>query len=151
MQQILGGCQEDYMRLARAFDKSVIASFPSHDVQTKDNRQDPSAANGHAQSQLHYRMPMNSYSGQPHPPPLIWEEPTPLRTTEQSRPESGRSSPALVGSIFRDEPPKTAPGMVEMLGQSSYTRGPSEHVTRPSRYHNGPSVTGYVEQITYYY
>jgi alpha-beta hydrolase superfamily lysophospholipase len=54
------------MRLTRAFDKSVIASFPSHDVQTKDNRQDASAANGHAQSQLHYRMPMNSYSGQPH-------------------------------------------------------------------------------------
>lgn len=50
MQQILGGVREDFRRLARAFDKSVIASFPSHDVQTKDNPQDPSAANGHAQS-----------------------------------------------------------------------------------------------------
>jgi hypothetical protein len=50
MQQILGGVQEDYSRVVRSFDKSVIASFPSHDVQTKDNPQDPSAANGHAQS-----------------------------------------------------------------------------------------------------
>jgi hypothetical protein len=37
MQQILGGVREDFRRLARAFDKSVIASFPSHDAQTKDN------------------------------------------------------------------------------------------------------------------
>jgi hypothetical protein len=37
MQQILGGVQEDYRRLARAFDKSVITHFPSHDVETKQN------------------------------------------------------------------------------------------------------------------
>jgi hypothetical protein len=73
MQQILGGVQEDYWRLARAFDKPSITSFPSHDAQTKEDPQDPSTANGHAQSQPLYGMLMNTYNGQPHPPPPIWE------------------------------------------------------------------------------
>jgi hypothetical protein len=33
MQQILGGVQEDYRRLARAF--AAITNFRSHDVETK--------------------------------------------------------------------------------------------------------------------
>jgi hypothetical protein len=40
--------EEDYKRLARVFDKFDVTSFPSHDAQTKENLQDPSAANGHA-------------------------------------------------------------------------------------------------------
>jgi hypothetical protein len=48
MQQLLGGVQEDYSRLARAFDKFVITNFQSHDVETKENPQNPLAANGHA-------------------------------------------------------------------------------------------------------
>jgi hypothetical protein len=61
MQQIIGGTQDDYKRLARAFDKSVIANFPTHEVETKDNMLDTSAANWHNQSQPLYRMPMNTY------------------------------------------------------------------------------------------
>jgi hypothetical protein len=106
MQQILGGVQEDYTRLTRAFDKSIISSFPSHDVQTKDNLQDPSAANGYAQSQPLYGVLMNSYSEQSHPLPPIWEEQTPLCTTGQSRPESGRSGLVAVDSVPHDEPPE---------------------------------------------
>lgn len=61
--------QEDYRKLARVFDKPAITNFPSHDVETKENPQDPSGANGHAQSQPLYGMSINSYtSRQPHPP-----------------------------------------------------------------------------------
>jgi hypothetical protein len=51
MQQILGGVQEDNRRLARAFDKTAITKFPSHEVETKQHPQDSSTTNGHAQSQ----------------------------------------------------------------------------------------------------
>jgi hypothetical protein len=33
MQQIIGGMQNDYKRLARAFDKSTITKFPLHEVE----------------------------------------------------------------------------------------------------------------------
>jgi hypothetical protein len=32
MQQIIRGTQNDYKRLVRAFDKSSVANFPSHEV-----------------------------------------------------------------------------------------------------------------------
>jgi hypothetical protein len=32
MQNIIGGMQNDYRRLVRAFNKSTIAKFPSHEV-----------------------------------------------------------------------------------------------------------------------
>jgi hypothetical protein len=34
MQQIIEDMQNDYRRLARAFDTFVIANFPSHEVET---------------------------------------------------------------------------------------------------------------------
>jgi hypothetical protein len=37
--------KEDYKRLARAFDKSDVAIFPSHKGKTGENTRDPSAAN----------------------------------------------------------------------------------------------------------
>jgi hypothetical protein len=40
MQQILRSVQEDYRRLARVFDKSAIANFSLHDVETRENPQD---------------------------------------------------------------------------------------------------------------
>jgi hypothetical protein len=115
--------QEDYRILACAFDKSSIASFWSHNVQTIDNQYDPSSANEHAPSYPLYGMPMNSYSGQPQPLPPTWEEPTPLRMARWSGPQSGRSSPAAVGSVPCDEQPKIVPGIGEMLGPSVYTSG----------------------------
>jgi hypothetical protein len=59
----------------------------------------------------------------------------PLHTVGQSRPETGRSGTAAVGSVPRDEPPKIALGVVEMLGSSGYTCDSSEHVTGPSGYY----------------
>lgn len=76
------------------FDKYGVANFSSHDVGTKENTQDVSAANGHAESQTLYGIPMNSYTGQPHPLP------TPLRTARQSEHESRPSGPATTGLSF---------------------------------------------------
>jgi hypothetical protein len=50
MQQIIGGKQDGYKRLARAFDKSVVGNFPTHEVETKENMHDSLAANWHDQS-----------------------------------------------------------------------------------------------------
>jgi hypothetical protein len=44
MQQILGGMQEDYRRLAHVFNKLAITNFPLHEVETKEHTQDSSAA-----------------------------------------------------------------------------------------------------------
>ena len=39
------GIQYDYKRLAHAFDKFVVVNFYLHDVETKKNAYDSSAAN----------------------------------------------------------------------------------------------------------
>jgi hypothetical protein len=57
--------QDDYKRLALAFDKSVVANFPMLKVETKESMQDSLVANWHDQSQLLYGMPMNTYLKQP--------------------------------------------------------------------------------------
>jgi hypothetical protein len=57
--------QDDYKRLARAFDKSDVASFPSHEVETKENTCDSSTANRHDQSQPLYGIPINTSPKQP--------------------------------------------------------------------------------------
>jgi hypothetical protein len=50
MQQIIGGMQDDYKRLASAFNNSVVANFPTHKVETKENMHDSSPTNWHDQS-----------------------------------------------------------------------------------------------------
>jgi hypothetical protein len=50
MQQIIEGMQDDYKRLARAFEKSVVANFPTHEDGTKENMHNSSATNWHDQS-----------------------------------------------------------------------------------------------------
>jgi hypothetical protein len=77
--------------------------------------------------------------------PLRTVELVPLRTVEQSRPEARRSSPATAGSVPRDGKLKPTLGTIEMLGPSGYTRGPSEHITEPSRYYTGTFAIGYAE------
>jgi hypothetical protein len=57
--------QDDCKRLARAFDKYVVANFPMHEVVTKENVHDSSATNWHDQSQPLYGMWMNLYPEQP--------------------------------------------------------------------------------------
>jgi hypothetical protein len=57
MQNIIGGMQNDYGRLVRAFDKSSIANFPSHEVELGGNTRNTSAIGCHDQSQPLYGMP----------------------------------------------------------------------------------------------
>jgi hypothetical protein len=47
MQNIIGGMQNDYRRLVRAFDKSNIANFPSHEVELGGNTSNTSATDCH--------------------------------------------------------------------------------------------------------
>jgi hypothetical protein len=61
MQNIIGGMQNDYRRLVRAFDKSSIANFPSHEVELGGNPRNASAIGCHDQSQPLYGMPMDTY------------------------------------------------------------------------------------------
>jgi hypothetical protein len=56
MQNIIGDMQNDYRRLVCAFDKSSIASFPSHEVELGDNARNTSARGCHDQSQPLYGM-----------------------------------------------------------------------------------------------
>jgi hypothetical protein len=61
MQQILGGIQDDYKRLARVFDKSAITNFPLHKVDMRENTRDSSALNWHDQSQPLYGMLIDTF------------------------------------------------------------------------------------------
>jgi hypothetical protein len=61
MQNIIGGMQNDYRRLVRAFDKSSIANFPSHEVELGDNMRNTSVIGCHDQSQPLYGMSMDRY------------------------------------------------------------------------------------------
>jgi hypothetical protein len=47
MQNIIGDMQNDYRRLTRAFDKSSIANFPSHEVELGGNTRNTSAVGCH--------------------------------------------------------------------------------------------------------
>jgi hypothetical protein len=44
-QQVLGGMQDDYKRLARAFNKSIVTNFSLHEVETRENTRNSSTAN----------------------------------------------------------------------------------------------------------
>jgi hypothetical protein len=57
--------QDGYRWLAYGFDKSDVANFPTHEVETKKNIHDSSDANWHDQSQPLYGMSMNIYPEQP--------------------------------------------------------------------------------------
>jgi hypothetical protein len=65
MQQIIWGMQYDYKRLTHTFDKSTIANFPTHEVESEAQMHGSSAANWHDQPQPLYRMSMNTNSKQP--------------------------------------------------------------------------------------
>jgi hypothetical protein len=61
MQNIIVGMQNDYRRLVRAFDKSSIANFPSHEVELGGTTRNTSATHCHDQSQPLYGMSMDTY------------------------------------------------------------------------------------------
>jgi hypothetical protein len=60
--------QNDYKRLVRAFDKSTVTNFPSHEVELGENTHDSSTTDCHDQSQPLYGMPMDTYPRQAQPP-----------------------------------------------------------------------------------
>jgi hypothetical protein len=104
MQNIIGDMQNDYRRLARAFDKSSIANFPSHEVELGGNTRNTSAVGCHDQSQPLYGMPMDTYPEQPQ----IGSKTADLHMSEPSARERRPSGPATVGPIF-NEVPRHAP------------------------------------------
>jgi hypothetical protein len=65
MQNIIGGMQNDYRRLVRAFDKSTIANFPLHEVELRENTRDSSTTGCHDQSQPLYGMSIDTYPRKP--------------------------------------------------------------------------------------
>jgi hypothetical protein len=102
MQNIIGGMQKDYRRLVRAFDKSTVANFPSHEVELGENRRNSSATSYHDQSQPLYGMPIDTYPEQPQPPTQIGNKLAGLHMSGPSARERGPSGPATAGPIFNE-------------------------------------------------
>ena len=121
--------QKDYRRLVRAFDKSTIANFPSHEVELGENTRNSSATSCHDQSQPLYGM-------QPQPPTQIGNKLVDMHMSEPSARERGPSGPAAADPIFNKlprhvpEPPRTAQTL-------NYPVGPSAYSDRRSAYNNG--------------
>jgi hypothetical protein len=63
--------EETFRKMTHAFEKYVIPNFPSHEIDARTTTHNSSAINGHSQTQPSYYMSMNTYVGQPHPPPPI--------------------------------------------------------------------------------
>jgi hypothetical protein len=82
-----------------AFDKSIIANYPSHEVELGENTRDSSAIGCHNQSQPLYEMSVDTYPGQPHPPTHIIDK---IADLCMSR-ECGPSGPAAADPVFRNE------------------------------------------------
>jgi hypothetical protein len=103
-------------------------------------------------------MPVNTFMMQPQPSPPIWDKLTNLCTTELSGPKLRPSDPMMEGSVFHDEPPRSAPRqpysmqrLTDMPVPSLYHTVPSDYTTRSPAYHTGPSDVGYAEHDVCYY
>jgi hypothetical protein len=128
MQNIIGGMQNDYRRLVRAFDKSNIANFPSHEVELGGNTRNTSAIGCHDQSQPLYGMPMDTYPKQPQ----IGSKSADLHMPGPSARERGLSGSATAGPIF-NELRTHVPEPHCFVQNSNYPVG-------PSAYHDGRSA-----------
>jgi hypothetical protein len=104
MQHIVGGIQNNYKRLIRAFDKSTIANFPSHEVKLGENTSNSSTIGCHDQSQPPYGMPIDMYPGQQQPPTHISDKFVDLRMSGPTACERGPSEPATASPIFNELP-----------------------------------------------
>jgi hypothetical protein len=129
MQNIIGDMQKDYRRLVRAFDKSSIANFPSHEVELGDNTRNTSARGCHDQSQPLYGMPMDTYPEQPQ----IGSKSADLHMPGPSARDRGPSGQATAGPIFNElpryalEPPHTTQNLNYPVGPSAYNDGRSAY------------------------
>jgi hypothetical protein len=128
MQNIIGGIQNDYRRLVRAFDKSNIVNFPSHEVELGYNTHNTSAIGCRDQSQPLYGMPMDTYPEQPQ----IGSKSADLHMPGPSACERGPSGPATVGPIF-NELPTHVPEPYRLAQNSNYP-------VEPFAYHDGRST-----------
>jgi hypothetical protein len=153
MQNIIGCMQNDYRRLVRAFDKSTIANFSSHEVELGENMRDSSATGCHDQSQPLYGMPIDMYPGQPHPPTHIGDKFADLRMSEPSARERGSSGLVEADPNFNEllrhapEPPHIAQTLNYPVGRSAYSdrrfaynNGRFGHMARQSAHTAGRSV-----------
>jgi hypothetical protein len=131
---IIGDMQNDYRRLVRAFDKSSIANFPSHEVELGGNTRNTSATGCHDQSQPLYGIPMDTYPEQPQ----IGSKSADLHMPGPSARERGPSGPATVGPIF-NELPRHAPEPQHMAQNLNYPVEPSAYNDeRPHIITDGP-------------
>jgi hypothetical protein len=124
--------QNDYRRLIRAFDKSSIANFPSHEVELGGNTRNTSTIGCHDQSQPLYGMPMETYPEQPQ----IDSKSADLHMPEPSTHERGPSRPATTGPIF-NELPRHAPKPQHMAQNLNYPVEPSAYSDGRSAYNHG--------------
>jgi hypothetical protein len=126
--------QNDYRRLVRAFDKSTIANFPSHEVGLGGNTCNTSAIGCHGQSQPLYGMPMDTYPEQLQ----IGSKSADLHMSGPSARERGPSRPATDGPIF-NELPRHAPKPQRTAQNLNYPIGPSAYSDRRFAYNHGRS------------
>jgi hypothetical protein len=143
MQNIIRGMQNDYRRLVRAFDKSSIANFPSHEVELGGNTRNTSAIGCHDQSQPLYGMPMDTYPEQPQ----IGSKSVDLHMFGPSARERGSSGPVTAGPIFNElprhalEPPHMAQNLNYPVGRSGYMSGQSAHESFEEDYYLNPHTS----------
>ena len=153
--------QEDHRKLVRAFEKSTVPNFPSHNVGTTHDALESSAANGHVQPQPLYGMPLNSYVEKTQPPTQVWKKPADLPMAGPSAHERGPSGPPATGPVYQNGPPRFTPAppqsvqtLTDTFGPSAHHGGPSEHLTGQSAHNAGPSAhatnRGYVERNNSY-
>jgi hypothetical protein len=128
--------QNDYKMLVHVFDKSAVANFPSHEVESGGNTRDSSAIGCHNQSQPLYGIPIDTYPEQPQPPTQIGGKSAGLRMSGPSTREHGLFAPATTGLVFRNklprpapEPPRTMKTLNNPFEPSAYSAGQSEYIT----------------------
>jgi hypothetical protein len=126
--------QDDYKRLARAFDKSTIVNFPTHEVESKEKCMIYRLQIGTTNPQPLYRMPTNAYSEQPQLSVQIGGKSTDLRRARPSAHQRGPSGPTTTGPIFQTEPLKSVSGPLYSTQTLTDTHGPSAYKARSSAY-----------------
>jgi hypothetical protein len=151
MQNIIRDMQNDYRRLARAFDKSSIANFLSQEVELGGNTRNTSAVGCHDQSQPLYGIPMDTYPEQPQ----IGSKTADLHMSRPSARDRGPSGPATTEPVFNEvprhapEPPHTSQNPNYPVGRSAYNNGRSAYNYRWSGYVSGQSAHESFEEDYY--
>jgi hypothetical protein len=138
MQHIVGGIQKDYKRLVRAFVKSTVANFPSHEVELGENTRNSSATGYHDQSQPLYGMPMDTYPEQPQPPAHIDNKLADLHmsglSARERRPSGTATAEPILNELLRyaSEPPHVTQALNQTNRPSAYDNGWSAYPTERS-------------------